>query len=146
MLENYRYNIYSKASFEDVNAETQRLNNMRFNKELKWDQLLQSEKLNFSYSILSVNAWYLPWENYFFLTLGILQPPLFITNYSLSTQYASIDYIVGHELTHGFDTEEGGGYHIIEKGNKIASENSLYNDVNLTTLITSYYCTRFKFF
>lgn len=60
--------------------------------------------MGFTETILSVNAWYIKEENRFQLPLGILQAPIYSIHYPSSVQYASLGYIVGHEITHGFDT------------------------------------------
>ena len=51
------------------------------------------------------NAFYVVTKNEIVIPAGILQPPFF---YALpiprSVSYGAIGHVLGHELTHGFDT------------------------------------------
>ncbi|CAD5233157.1 unnamed protein product [Bursaphelenchus xylophilus] len=71
-----------------------------------WESVLGKDRrnLNFTWPIRTVNAWYLPELNNFYIPLGVLQRPLFDVNYPAAIQYGGIGYVVGHEITHGFDT------------------------------------------
>lgn len=51
-----------------------------------------------------VNAYYNPTENLICLPAGILQEPFFSENQSDSQNYGGIGNVIGHELTHAFDT------------------------------------------
>ncbi|CAD5233163.1 unnamed protein product [Bursaphelenchus xylophilus] len=71
----------------------------------EWATVMDKNRnLNFTYSITTVNAWYYPGYNHFYIPLGILQRPIFDLHYPAAVQYGSIGYVVGHELTHGFDS------------------------------------------
>ncbi|GFO33764.1 endothelin-converting enzyme-like 1 [Plakobranchus ocellatus] len=52
-----------------------------------------------------VNAFYLPRKNYIVFPAGILQPPVFSESFPDSINYGAIGTIIGHEITHGFDTK-----------------------------------------
>jgi endothelin-converting enzyme/putative endopeptidase len=52
-----------------------------------------------------VNAQYDPQLNRMQFPAGILQPPFFDRDYSPSQNYGGIGFVMGHELTHGFDDE-----------------------------------------
>jgi putative endopeptidase len=68
-------------------------------------------------SAATVNAFYNPLENAIFLPAGILQPPYFDANADDAINYGSIGSIIGHELTHGFDSQ----------GSKYDKDGRLYN-------------------
>jgi putative endopeptidase len=51
-----------------------------------------------------VNAYYLPAFNEIVFPAGILQPPLFDPDADDAANYGAIGTIIGHEMTHGFDS------------------------------------------
>ncbi len=65
----------------------------------------------------TVNAQYNPLENTFTYPAGILQPPFFHKDYPLAMNLGGIGYVMGHELTHGFD----------DQGSKFDAQGSLTN-------------------
>ncbi|XP_070580792.1 endothelin-converting enzyme homolog [Ptychodera flava] len=54
-----------------------------------------------------VNAFYDPSANKMTYLAGILQSPMYDPVYSMSVNYGGIGMVMGHELTHGFDTIGG---------------------------------------
>jgi len=50
-----------------------------------------------------VNAYYTPTGNQIVLPAGILQKPFYHSSYPLSVTFGAIGFVIGHELTHGFD-------------------------------------------
>lgn len=53
----------------------------------------------------TVNASYNPLQNTFTYPAGILQPPFFHKDFPLAMNLGGIGYVMGHELTHGFDDQ-----------------------------------------
>ncbi|MGZ3706988.1 MAG: M13-type metalloendopeptidase, partial [Bdellovibrionota bacterium] len=52
----------------------------------------------------TVNAYYDPNVNQINFPAGILQPPFFSESADDASNYGSIGMVIGHEMTHGFDT------------------------------------------
>ncbi len=50
-----------------------------------------------------VNAQYNPFANEIVFPAGILQPPFFDYEADPASNYGAIGYVIGHEITHGFD-------------------------------------------
>ncbi|MGI9252313.1 MAG: M13 family metallopeptidase [Thermomicrobiales bacterium] len=69
----------------------------------KWNALPQT-----------VNAFYSPTKNEIVFPAGILQAPFFDLNADPALNYGGIGYVIGHEITHGFDLE---GSQFDAKGN-----------------------------
>ncbi|TYZ66135.1 hypothetical protein PybrP1_009727 [[Pythium] brassicae (nom. inval.)] len=51
-----------------------------------------------------VNAYYSPLENQMVFPAGILQPPMLDSSGHPAQNFGAVGFIVGHELTHGFDS------------------------------------------
>jgi predicted metalloendopeptidase len=51
----------------------------------------------------TVNAGYDPSANDITFPAAILQPPFYDPNADLASNYGAIGYVIGHEITHGFD-------------------------------------------
>ena len=62
----------------------------------------------------TVNAYYDPSMNNINFPAGILQPPIFDPKAPMAVNYGSIGFVVGHEMTHGFDDQ---GARFDPKGN-----------------------------
>ncbi|XP_028410306.1 endothelin-converting enzyme 2-like [Dendronephthya gigantea] len=110
-LHSYYKNFQVKESFLLQNM----LNAVR-NLILKKSQQLgkPSDDSSFSTSTLPVNAFYLSKDNRIVILGGILQPPFYESGRLKAMNYGSLGFIVGHEISHGFD-EDGSGYD--ENGN-----------------------------
>jgi len=53
----------------------------------------------------TVNAYFSPMKNEIVFPAGILQPPFFDLEGDDAVNYGAIGYIIGHEITHGFDDQ-----------------------------------------
>lgn len=64
----------------------------------------QSIQYHFGMSTSAVNAYYSPEENSINILAGILGAPFYDAKYSKASLYATIGSVIGHELSHGFDS------------------------------------------
>jgi len=62
----------------------------------------------------TVNAYYHPLKNHMVFPAGILQPPFYSSDAEISVNMGAMGFVVGHELTHGFDDQ---GSQFDAKGN-----------------------------
>jgi len=53
----------------------------------------------------TVNAYYDPTMNQMVFPAAILQPPFFDPDADAAVNYGSLGYVIGHEMTHGFDDQ-----------------------------------------
>lgn len=51
-----------------------------------------------------INAYYSPNNNKIVVPAGILRPPFYHVEYPHAENFGALGFVVGHELTHGFDT------------------------------------------
>jgi len=65
----------------------------------------------------TINAYYDPSMNNLNIPAGILQPPFFDPDAPAAVNYGAIGFVIGHEMTHGFDDE----------GSKFDAEGNLKN-------------------
>ncbi|XP_039492902.1 membrane metallo-endopeptidase-like 1 [Drosophila santomea] len=54
---------------------------------------------------MQVNAFYYNLDNSVYVMAGILHPPAYHRSWPNSLKFGTIGYLIGHELTHGFDTD-----------------------------------------
>ncbi len=72
------------------------------------------DRTEWGMSAPTVNAYYNPQLNEMVFPAGILQPPFYTQGANDAVNYGAIGFVVGHELTHGFDDE---GRQFDAKGN-----------------------------
>uniref|UniRef100_A0A1I8PI19 Peptidase M13 C-terminal domain-containing protein n=1 Tax=Stomoxys calcitrans TaxID=35570 RepID=A0A1I8PI19_STOCA len=53
---------------------------------------------------MQANAFYYNSDNSMYVMAGVLNPPMFHKDWPNSLKYGTLGYLVGHELTHAFDT------------------------------------------
>ena len=53
----------------------------------------------------TVNAYYSPLGNEIVFPAGIIQPPLFHSDFDDAINYGAMGVVIGHEMTHGFDDQ-----------------------------------------
>ena len=81
------------------------LNIKKFNQEKDFKKLNEDvDKDEFVCSPQTVNAFYDPNSNSITIPAGILQKPIYDESASKETNYGAIGAIIGHEISHAFDT------------------------------------------
>ncbi|VDP10639.1 unnamed protein product [Soboliphyme baturini] len=65
--------------------------------------LLAPDRTDFYASPATVNAWYIPFYNSITIPAAILNPDIFDDDFPMATNYGAAGFVVGHEITHGFD-------------------------------------------
>jgi len=63
------------------------------------------DKKEWNITTPTVNAYYYPPENSINFPAGVLQPPLFDPDIDDAVNFGAIGWLIGHELTHGFDDQ-----------------------------------------
>jgi endothelin-converting enzyme/putative endopeptidase len=88
----------------DALGNSLRSNQFEFNREI---QKIGKpvDRLEWSMTPPTVNAYYDPQMNNINFPAGILQPPFFDKQANDAINYGAIGAVIGHELTHGFDDE-----------------------------------------
>jgi len=87
---------YAETALNAVNAETRRV----------FAQAGQPvDRTEWGLPPQTVNAYYDPLNNEIVFPAGILQPPFFDYRADAASNYGAIGFIIGHEITHGFDLQ-----------------------------------------
>ena len=63
------------------------------------------DRLEWHMTPQTVNAYFNPLQNEIVFPAGILQPPFFDLEADDAVNYGGIGYVIGHEITHGYDDE-----------------------------------------
>ena len=88
----------------DALGNSERANTFEFHRQLnKIGKPV--DRLEWSMTPPTVNAYYDPQMNNINFPAGILQPPFFDKNIDDAVNFGAIGAVIGHELTHGFDDE-----------------------------------------
>jgi len=86
----------------------------------------------------TINAYYDPSMNNINIPAGILQPPFFDPKAPAAVNYGSIGYVIGHEITHGFD-DQGAQFDGAGNLNNWWTKEDLLNFQAATTCIADQY-------
>ncbi|XP_028418606.1 neprilysin-4-like [Dendronephthya gigantea] len=78
---------------------------------------IKPNRARWSMAPQEINAYYSQEYNKIVFPAGILQRPFWHASYPMSMQYGGLGYIVGHEISHGFDVS---GMHYDKNGNYIS--------------------------
>ena len=101
-----RWRDYSNVQIVrgDLLGDDERAANAEFHRDIaKIGKPL--DKLEWSMTPPTVNAYYSPTQNNINFPAGILQPPFYNSGGDPAANYGAIGAVVGHELTHGFDDQ-----------------------------------------
>lgn len=101
-----------KLQFVNDSWEVNLLNLRKFEQYMKRFDGLNCEKLSYTsksrpldvFASMVVNAFYDNINNDIYLMAGILLAPVYNKNWPYSMKFGTLGHLIGHELTHGFDT------------------------------------------
>jgi putative endopeptidase len=97
---------YSKLDISSTDAFGNLLRATAFENDRELAKIGQPvDKLEWSMSPPTVNAYYDPSMNNINFPAGILQPAFYDPNADIAVNYGHIGAVIGHELTHGFDDQ-----------------------------------------
>lgn len=95
-----------KIDEKDFLKSVFKTNHYAFRKDLlKYRRLVNRKNWESHSNAIEVNAYYSFNENAISLPAAVLQAPFFVKDRINYLNYASLGFIAGHELTHGFDTQ-----------------------------------------
>ncbi len=101
-----KWKDYSKliVKKDDLVGNNTRSNIVEFEREI--DKLGKPiDKTEWGMTPQTVNAYYSPTRNEIVFPAAILQPPFFNLEADDAVNYGAIGYVIGHEMTHGFDDQ-----------------------------------------
>jgi len=108
---------------------------------MKWRHTISTSpfnRSNFEFPPLVVNAFYSPDTNTINFPAGILESPMFSASWPKLFQYSRLGYIVGHENTHGFDSQ-GSYYNAYGQPGDILDNSTRANYNSLSQCIVDFY-------
>ncbi|MBB5017624.1 putative endopeptidase [Chitinivorax tropicus] len=101
-----KWRDYSKLEIKDDDLAGNMLRVQRFKQDFQLAHLGQPvDREEWGMTPQTVNAYYSPNQNEIVFPAAILQPPFFNAEADDAVNYGAIGAIIGHEISHGFDTE-----------------------------------------
>jgi putative endopeptidase len=101
-----RWRDYSALAIDRSSYQTNRLRLGAFNENRDWAKVGKPvDRMEWTLSPPTVNAYYSPQNNEIVFPAGILQPPYFDPDADDALNYGGIGSVIGHEMTHGFDDQ-----------------------------------------
>ena len=85
--------------FITIQKESRRMKFENLEKPVDRNDLTQTQT-----NLHEINSSYMPLQNRFYIYAGILQKPMFDPSASESANYGGIGFVIGHELSHAFDS------------------------------------------
>jgi putative endopeptidase len=99
-----KWRDYSALIVDRGVYQTNRFRVSKFNEDRDWARIGKpADRMEWSMSPPTVNAYYNPQNNEIVFPAGILQPPYFDPNADDALNYGGMGSVIGHEMTHGFD-------------------------------------------
>ena len=97
---------YSSMDIVDGDFMKNIMNSRQFNFQYDLDKVGKPvDRTEWGMSPQTVNAYYQPLLNEIVFPAAILQPPFFYQQADDAVNYGAIGYVIGHEMTHGFDDQ-----------------------------------------
>jgi putative endopeptidase len=101
-----KWRNYSKLAVVQGPYVANIINSNRFENQRDLDKIGKPVDRNEWYMTpQTVNAYYDPSNNNINFPAGILQPPFFDPKAPLAVNYGALGFVMGHEMTHGFDDQ-----------------------------------------
>uniref|UniRef100_K3WDF6 Peptidase M13 N-terminal domain-containing protein n=1 Tax=Globisporangium ultimum (strain ATCC 200006 / CBS 805.95 / DAOM BR144) TaxID=431595 RepID=K3WDF6_GLOUD len=99
-----------QEKFPFVLSDTELATNMQILAQYQFDKIVGKlgttvDRTEWYMTAADVNAYYSPSTNQIVFPAGILQPPFFSSKNHAARNFGAIGSIIGHELTHGFDSQ-----------------------------------------
>lgn len=75
-----------------------------YNMVYSWPSFFASSS-DFGSWLTGINAFYVPYENFFTIPVTITQHPFFDNGYPSAINFGGLGTVIGHEMSHGFDPD-----------------------------------------
>ena len=93
---------------------------------------------NIFFNTAKANAYYIPTTNAIFIPLAIQSAPIYMKDQHPALTYGRLGYVLGHELTHGFD---GKGSYFDKDGNEKVFCRLFQGLLQVHLLLTEVHCS-----